>query len=108
MNGELILEDFNTTPFKKDVRIELHIIQSKTSGGFSEVPVNKLISLTRHLLKLDADYSQLPQYNEAVRAAVNKFRAVYRGLASRFPSLVIRYYYASKKADAHVHDNLRM
>ncbi|NGO54776.1 hypothetical protein, partial [Allomesorhizobium camelthorni] len=51
VNGELIYEDFDTTPFKKDVKIELHVIQSKTSGGFSEVPLNKLISLTRNLLK---------------------------------------------------------
>lgn len=87
VNGELLYEDFDTTPFKKDVRIELHIIQSKTSGGFSEVPVNKLISLTRHLLKLDADYSQLSQYNEAVKAAVDNFRGAYRGLASCHPSV---------------------
>lgn len=108
VNGELIYEDFDAAPFKKDVRIELHVIQSKTSGGFSEVPVNKLISLTRHLLKLDADYSQLTQYNSAVKAALDNFRLVYRKLASRFPSLRIFYYYASKKADAHVHDNLQI
>ena len=60
INGELVYEDFNVAPFKKDVKIELHLIQSKTSGGFSEVPVNKLISLTRHLLRLDAHYGELP------------------------------------------------
>lgn len=107
VNGELIYEDFDTSPFKKDVQIELHIIQSKTSGGFSEVPVNKLISLTRHLLRLDANYDQLPQYNSAVKAAIDNFRAAYRSLASRFPNLRICYYYASKKADAHVHANLQ-
>ena len=32
VNGELIYEDFDVSSFKKDVRIELHIIQSKTSG----------------------------------------------------------------------------
>jgi hypothetical protein len=108
VNGELIYEDFDTSPFKKDVQIELHIIQSKTSGGFSEVPVNKLISLTRHLLRLDADYSQLQQYNQAVKAAIDNFRVAYRSLASRFPNLRICYYYASKKADAHVHANLQL
>jgi hypothetical protein len=86
--------------------IELHIIQSKTSGGYSEVPVNKLISLTNHLLRLDANYNELTQYNDAVKSAVDNFRAVYRQLASKFPSLKIKYYYASKKADEHVHDNL--
>ncbi|MBY5350009.1 AIPR family protein [Rhizobium leguminosarum] len=90
------------------MQIELHIIQSKTSGGFSEVPVNKLISLTRHLLRLDADYSQLQQYNQAVKAAIDNFRVAYRSLASRFPNLRICYYYASKKADAHVHANLQL
>ncbi|WP_244919772.1 hypothetical protein [Rhizobium grahamii] len=108
VNGELIYEDFDVAPFKKDVRIELHVIQSKTSGGFSEVPVNRLISVTRHLLKLDADYDLLPQYNAAVKAVLNNFRQTYRSLASRFPTLKISYHYASKKADGDVHQNLQL
>lgn len=108
VNGELVHEDFDVSPFKKEVRIELHIIQSKTSGGFSEAPIDKLISLTRHLLRLDADYTKLSQYNEQVKSAVDNFRRVYRALAARFPSLTIRYYYASKKADPHVHGNLAL
>lgn len=106
VNGELIYEDFDTTPFKKDVKIELHIIQSKTSGGFSETPLNRLISVTRHLLKLDADYTVLTQYNSAVKAAMDNFRVSYRHLAAKFPTLKIYYYYASKRADSHIHENL--
>ncbi len=108
VNGELIYEDFDTSPFKKDVRMELYIIQSKTSGGFSEVPLNKLISVTKHLLKLDANFADLPQYNDAVKSKADVFRGVYRKLAARFPTLIIRYFYASKKADNHVHKNLRL
>lgn len=108
VNGELVYEDFDISPFKKDVRIDLHIIQSKTSGGFSEIPVNKLISVTRHLLKLDEDYSKLTQYNDAVKAALDNFRHVYRGLASRFPALRIWYHYACKRADGDVHANLAL
>lgn len=108
VNGEAVFEDFDITPFKKDVMIDLHLIQSKSSGGFSETPINRLISVTRHLLKLDADYANLPQYNSAVKAALDNFRKTYRGLASRFPSLHIHYYYASKKADAGVHKNLQL
>jgi hypothetical protein len=107
VNGELVLEDFDTSPFKKDVKVELHIIQSRTSGGFSESPVNRLISLTRHLLKLDNNFDQLTQYNEAVKGAFDNFRRAYRELASRFPDLKIHFYYASKKAEAHVHANLQ-
>lgn len=108
VNGEAVFEDFDITPFKKEVRIDLHIIQSKTSGGFSETPINKLISVTRHLLKLDADYAELTQYNSAVKGALDNFRRTYRGLASRFPSLYLHYYYASKKADAEIHSNLKL
>jgi hypothetical protein len=106
VNGELVYEDFDVSPFKKDVRIELHIIQSKTSGGFSEVPVNKLISVTRHLLKLDADYGQFPQYNSAVKGVLENFRQAYRGLAAKFPTLRICYHYACKRADSDTHPNL--
>lgn len=107
VNGELVFEDFDVTPFKKDVRIDLHIIQSKTAGGFSEAPVNRLISVTRHLLKLDADYDDYPQYSSAVKAVMDSFRSVYRSLAARFPTVGIHYHYACKRAGADIHDNLQ-
>lgn len=106
VNGELVVEDFDVSSFKRDVRIDLHLIQSKTSGGFSEGPINKLISVSRNLLKLTADYEKLPQYNDAVKAALDNFRKAYRGLAAKFPNLFIHYHYASQKADAKIHGNL--
>ena len=107
VNGELVYEDIETKKFKGNVHVELHIIQSKTSGGFSEASVNRLISATRHLLDLDADYSKLTQYNDAVKASLDNFRQTYLGLAAKFPSLKIRYYYASKSAAADIHANLK-
>lgn len=106
VNGEAVVEDFDITPFKRDVRIDLHLIQSKTSGGFSEGPINKLTSVSRNLLKLTAKYDELPQYNDAVKGALENFRKAYRGLAAKFPTLYIHYHYASQKADAKVHANL--
>ena len=106
VNGELVFEDFDVSPFKKDVRIDLHIIQSKTAGGFSEAPINRLISVTRHLLKLDANYDSFTQYSPAVKGALDSFRRVYRELASRFPSVGIHYHYACKRAGADIHANL--
>ena len=106
VNGELMHEDFDCASFKKDVQLELHIIQSKTSEGFRESAINSLISTTRHLLTLDANYDTLTQYNSSVKAAFNHFREACRALASTFPSLTIHYHYASRNADAHIHDNL--
>jgi hypothetical protein len=44
VNGELVDEEFDISPFKRGVGIELHVIQSKTAGGFSVSPMNRLIS----------------------------------------------------------------
>jgi len=106
VNGDLVREDFDTSTFKSHVHIELHLIQSKTSGGFSEAPINRLISATRHLLNLEADNSNLTQYNESVKAVLGSFRTTYLDLASKFPALKIRYYYASKSVAATIHSNL--
>jgi hypothetical protein len=109
VNGELIPEDnFDLTPFKKDVSIELHIIQSKSADGFNEGTIDKLISLASALLKINADYAAIPQYNEAVKSVMNGFREVYTKLVNKFPSLTINYYYAAQKADQHVHQNTQI
>ena len=108
VNGELVSEDFDCSPFKSDVKIELHIIQSKTSGGFSEAPINRLISSTKHLLLLNANFNELPQYSDAVKAVLDSFRQTYRALASKFPQLHLHYYYASKSAASDIHDNLSL
>jgi hypothetical protein len=109
VNGELIPEDnFDLSPFKKDVSIELHIIQSKSADGFSEGAIDKLQALTTTLLKINADYTSIPQYNEAVKSVLDSFRKTYIELVGRFPSLSINYYYAAKKADEHIHQNTNL
>lgn len=45
-------------------------------------------------------------YNEGVRSAVANFRAVYKELAARFPSLHFRYVYASRGDAKTVHPNV--
>ena len=107
VNGELVYEDLECDKFKGSVDIELHLIQSKTSAGFSEATVNRFISSTRHLLRLEEDYEKLTQYNEAVKGILDNFRQTYRKLAAKFPTLKLRYYYASKGATAAIHKNLK-
>lgn len=109
VNGELICEDFDASAFQKQkaIQVELHLIQSKTSGSFKEAPVNCLISATRHLLDIEANYSELTQYNESVKAVLNRFLKEYRDLVPKLPALKIRYYYASSNAAATIHSNLK-
>lgn len=105
VNGELITEDFDYTPFKKDVVIELNIIQSKTSANYSEAAIDRLISITKNLLDLNKDPNSLTQYNEQVRTKIKNFRDVYRALASRFPPLSITYHLAGKRPNVAIPQN---
>jgi hypothetical protein len=105
VNGELITEDFDTTSFKKDVRLELFVIQSKTSGSYSEAALDRLISVTRNLLDLSKDLDNLSQYNEQVREKIKQFRTAYRSLAARFPELSITYFLDGKRPNVPIPKN---
>lgn len=108
VNGELVCEDFDCSKFRGRPEVELHIIQSKTGRSFSEGVLNQLMSSTRHLLALKADYAEYPQYNDALKGVLDCFRRTYRDLANLFPSLTIRYHYVSKVAGRKVHGNTRL
>lgn len=107
VNGELIREDTDLTVFKKNVNIDLLINQSKTAGGFSEDPLNRLISSLPKLLSLSEDYSVLSQYNSQIKSGFDIFRKAYRSLAAKFPSLSISISYAAMGAEGELHDNLK-
>jgi hypothetical protein len=106
-NGELVREDFDASILKKNVTLEIVIIQSKISAGFSEEVINKLIAVTNDLFDLSKPVDSFKAvYNDGVRSAVENFRAVYKKLAARFPSLHFRYVYASRGDAAAVHPNV--
>ncbi len=101
-NGELVQEDSDLSNLKKDVTVELVIIQAKTSPGFGEAAIEKLIAVTEDLLDLSHDLKDYASvYNEEVRGAVGIFRKTYKTLAARFPKLRIRYAFSSRGLEVH-------
>jgi AIPR protein len=106
VDDELVREDFEVADFKKPKEIEFHLVQSKSQNGFAEATINSIISTTKHLLSLDANYEDFEQYNAQVKEAFDRFRSVYRGLAAKFPELKIVFHYAAQKAGSEIHPNL--
>lgn len=107
-NGELVQEDFDHTALKKSVVIDVVIIQSKTSNGFDEATINKLMAVTGHLFALAnvlSDYTQV--YNDGVLEGVANFRRLYTSIASRFPTLRFLYFYVSRGESNGVHPNVQ-
>ncbi|MDR3547228.1 MAG: AIPR family protein [Candidatus Pacebacteria bacterium] len=106
-NGELVQDDFDSSGLKKNVLIEVVLIQSKTSNGFNEDAMNKFAVATSDLFSLAHSLDDFKQrYNEGVRASAELFRALYRKVAGRFPELEFRYIYASRGDSRTVHPNV--
>ena len=105
VDGECIGEEVNFSLPKKSPDLEVVIIQSKSTSGFAETPIDKLISSLRLLLSLDQDLKELKQYNAEVRSRADIFRRSYKKLASKFPTLKIKIIYACPKSTGDIHSN---
>lgn len=97
VNGELVREDFDPAHVKKDPLVELIMIQSKTSAGFAETPVERFITVSDDIFDLARPTGALKAiYNGDLLDVIERFRSTYKSLAAKFPQLSIVYVYACK------------
>lgn len=101
-NGDLVQEDTDLSVLKRQVAIDLIVMQAKGQTGFSEGALDKLYSVTADLLNLAADHDALASvYNAELLSAMKSFKTTYGALAARFPKLTVSYYYATKGDEPH-------
>ena len=102
VNGELVKEDTELSVYKKDVVIDIVIIQAKNTTGFSESAIEKLHSSARDIFDLEQDFDNLrATYNAQVLEGARNIKRACLELAPRFPTTRIRYYYATKATEVH-------
>jgi hypothetical protein len=102
INGELIEDDSDYSGLKKDIVIDLALIQSKNTSGFSEEALNKLTASSQDLLNLSLEMEGLKAtYKKELRRKIELFRNAYLRLASKFPKLNISFYYAAQAGEPH-------
>ena len=99
VNGDLVQEDSDYTNLRKDIVIDLVILQSKTHSGFQETPIERFITVSRHLFDLSNEDSLPSSYNTRLLEAMHRFHNLYRNLAPFFPTFNVTFYYASKGED---------
>ena len=100
VNGELVQEDPDYGHLKKDITLDLVIIQSKTHAGFQETPIERFLTVSDDILDLSKEPSNLGTvYNEPLVEVIGRFRDVHKQLTTRFPTLRISFYYACRGAD---------
>ncbi len=59
VNDVLFNEEMDTTSLKKNIPLRVVLIQSKTTSGFSESAIEKMISSARDLFDLNKDLNDL-------------------------------------------------
>jgi hypothetical protein len=102
VNGELVQEEPDYAHLKRNVNLDLIIVQSKTGGGFRESPVERFMTASDDIFNLskDVDHDDLVRaFNEPLRERIGRFRVVHNQLAARFPTLRVNYHYACKTED---------
>lgn len=106
VNGEMAQEDIDLASLKKNVLIEVVIIQAKLSDGFKESTIEKMTGSSEIIFDLGKDLETFRSvYNDGLRSAATTFRTVYKGLAAKFPTLRFRFVYASTGSE--IHPNVR-
>ncbi len=102
VNGELIQEDTDVTDLKRNIQIEVVLIQAKTVAGFSEAAMDRFVAATEDLFDLSKSLTDLSAvYNSVLLETAERFSQVYQILAARFPRLAVRFFYASKGDQVH-------
>lgn len=88
-------------------KIELVILQAKTSPGYQETAFEKLHFHLPLLLDMDRDVRELAESTNAkLLERTGRFLSVLEALASSFPKVTVRVIYASRAADQ-PHPNVR-
>ena len=105
VNGDLVQEDSDYSHLRKDIVIDLIIIQSKAQPGFQETPVERFITVSHDLFDLSSGPPPTNAYNGRLVGAIDRFQTLYRDLTPWFPTFNVSFHYASK--GVHANDNVR-
>lgn len=102
VNSEIIQRDTDLIDGKRGSIIDVFIIQSKNTNGFSETAIEKCISSANDLFDFTKSSDSLSTvYNNELLRNREVFRNQYLHLVSKFPILRFHYFYASKGIEVH-------
>lgn len=106
VNGELVQEDTDVSALRRNIRVEVVVLQAKRTSGFSESGMERFTVAAEDLFDLSKPLETLSgAYNHRLLEAVRHFRRVFQLLAARFPQLAVRFFYISRGDQ--VHPNVR-
>ena len=107
INGEILTEDTDISEIRRGSTIELYLIQAKRSQSFTEAAIDRINTTAQDLFNLDNDLVDFRAYYDPdLIDKADIFRNNYISLASKYPNLIINYFYASKGRTTNIHPNV--
>ena len=107
-DGELVEDVDTVTDARKNLEIEVFVIQSKGTSSFDATTIEKIQATVINVFdfprlgELTAD-----QYSESLIEKAKLFRDVYEATATKFPHLSIHYRYVTKGDTKSIHPNVK-
>src|SRR6266508_3931377 len=107
VNGVLVTEEGDFQNIRQNILVQLFIIQSKTSRGFTDEAILRMENTVKKLLDISNPNLSAyeTEYNEKLLQVVGIFRDTYRKLMSQMPELQINFYYVTQ--GDRVHPNVK-
>lgn len=97
VNGELVQEDPDYSYLKKNIDVDLVLIQSKMHDGFQETPIERFTSVSDDILDLSKPLAELEDvYHSGLLENISRFRDLQAQLANKFPNLRLSFFYACR------------
>ena len=97
VNGELVQEDPDYSYLKKNIDVDLVLIQSKMHDGFQETPIERFTSVSDDILDLSKSLTELEGvYHSGLLENISRFRDLQAQLANKFPNLRLSFFYACR------------
>lgn len=102
VNDTLLHPDYELPDYKKNITLELNLIQSKNTNSFSETTIQKFNDSANDIFNFEKTIDELKcVYNSDLISHIENFRNTYISLITKQPKLIINFYYASKGDDVH-------
>ncbi|MVT08333.1 AIPR family protein [Chitinophaga tropicalis] len=105
INGQLIQDEIKSyDPWKKNIDLEVFVIQSKTTAGFGEDAIHKLVNTTEDIFTINNVLSAKKfkeRYNPELLEIAERFNIGYKSLVVKGITLRFHYFYVTQGDNVH-------
>lgn len=108
VDGELIDNIDHLENVRRNIKIEINVIQSKTSLSFEANAIDKLIVTIDQIFNFSNLEAIENDLNPRLLEKAKLFKEVYKKTATKFPELHIKYCYASRGLTLKIHPSVKI